>query len=318
MTPAAEEPLPEVPLHRALGLTDDEFEAVGKILGRPPNHLELALYAVMWSEHCSYKSSRMHLKRLPTEGPQGAGRPRGERRGDRRRRRHRHRHPHREPQPPLGDRAVSRSGHRRRGDPARHLHHGRPPAGHHGPAVLRVARRRPPALADGGRGQRDLGLRQLGRRAHRRRRADLRPLLRPEPVGQRPVHGCPADRPPGARHRVGPGQPGRAARQQHRARRHRRRERAGLGRLRRHDDGGSRRPTTPSAPACRWATPSRRSASSRPASSSWTRSWWWGSRISAVPAWPAPPARRPAGAASAWTSTSPPCLGAKRAWSPGR
>ena len=57
------------PLHRALGLTDDEFADVGKILGREPNHLELALYAVMWSEHCSYKSSRMHLKRLPTEGP---------------------------------------------------------------------------------------------------------------------------------------------------------------------------------------------------------------------------------------------------------
>ncbi|MGA2306644.1 MAG: phosphoribosylformylglycinamidine synthase subunit PurL [Acidimicrobiales bacterium] len=66
MTPAAEEP---PPLHRALGLTDDEFDAVEKILGRAPNHLELALYAVMWSEHCSYKSSRMHLKRLPTEGP---------------------------------------------------------------------------------------------------------------------------------------------------------------------------------------------------------------------------------------------------------
>ncbi|HWD56318.1 MAG TPA: phosphoribosylformylglycinamidine synthase subunit PurL [Acidimicrobiales bacterium] len=59
----------EASLHRALGLTDDEFEAVGKILGRPPNHLELALYAVMWSEHCSYKSSRLHLRRLPTEGP---------------------------------------------------------------------------------------------------------------------------------------------------------------------------------------------------------------------------------------------------------
>jgi phosphoribosylformylglycinamidine synthase len=79
MTPPAEEPQPdrspgdqspgEVPLHRALGLTDEEFEAVGKILGRAPNHLELALYAVMWSEHCSYKSSRMHLRRLPTEGP---------------------------------------------------------------------------------------------------------------------------------------------------------------------------------------------------------------------------------------------------------
>jgi phosphoribosylformylglycinamidine synthase len=69
MTPPAEEPLPEIALHRALGLTDEEFEAVGAILERPPNHLELALYAVMWSEHCSYKSSRSHLKRLPTEGP---------------------------------------------------------------------------------------------------------------------------------------------------------------------------------------------------------------------------------------------------------
>src|SRR5581483_9636019 len=35
---------------------------------REPNHLELAMYAVMWSEHCSYKSSRLHLRRLPTEG----------------------------------------------------------------------------------------------------------------------------------------------------------------------------------------------------------------------------------------------------------
>ena len=57
------------PLHRALGLTDSEYELVGTVLGREPNHLELALYAVMWSEHCSYKSSRIHLRRLPTEGP---------------------------------------------------------------------------------------------------------------------------------------------------------------------------------------------------------------------------------------------------------
>ena len=55
---------------RALGLTDDETEAIAGILGRLPNHLELAMYAVMWSEHCSYKSSRIHLRRLPTEGPQ--------------------------------------------------------------------------------------------------------------------------------------------------------------------------------------------------------------------------------------------------------
>ena len=56
-------------LHRQLGLTDEEAAAIEKILGRQPNHLELAMYAVMWSEHCSYKSSRLHLRRLPTEGP---------------------------------------------------------------------------------------------------------------------------------------------------------------------------------------------------------------------------------------------------------
>ncbi|MGE3619541.1 MAG: phosphoribosylformylglycinamidine synthase subunit PurL [Acidimicrobiia bacterium] len=55
-------------IHRALGLTDDEAAEIERILGRAPNHLELAMYAVMWSEHCSYKSSRLHLRRLPTEG----------------------------------------------------------------------------------------------------------------------------------------------------------------------------------------------------------------------------------------------------------
>jgi phosphoribosylformylglycinamidine synthase len=57
------------PLHRALGLTDSEYGEISKVLDREPNHLELALYGVMWSEHCSYKSSRIHLKRLPTEAP---------------------------------------------------------------------------------------------------------------------------------------------------------------------------------------------------------------------------------------------------------
>jgi len=56
-------------LHRALGLTDGELSEIEAVLGRVPNHLELAMYAVMWSEHCSYKSSRLHLRRLPTEGP---------------------------------------------------------------------------------------------------------------------------------------------------------------------------------------------------------------------------------------------------------
>ncbi len=56
------------PLHRALGLTDTELDIIRDVLGREPNSLELALYGVMWSEHCSYKSSRMHLRRLPTHG----------------------------------------------------------------------------------------------------------------------------------------------------------------------------------------------------------------------------------------------------------
>ena len=60
---------PAEPLHRALGLTDVEFADIKTVLGRDPNPLELALFGVMWSEHCSYKSSRIHLKRLPTEGP---------------------------------------------------------------------------------------------------------------------------------------------------------------------------------------------------------------------------------------------------------
>src|SRR4051795_9555211 len=57
------------PLHRQLGLTDDELAAVVELLGREPTELELAMYAVMWSEHCSYKSSKRHLKRFPSEAP---------------------------------------------------------------------------------------------------------------------------------------------------------------------------------------------------------------------------------------------------------
>jgi phosphoribosylformylglycinamidine synthase subunit PurL len=57
------------PLHRQLGMTDDELDAVITELGREPTTLELAMYAVMWSEHCSYKSSRVHLGRFPTEAP---------------------------------------------------------------------------------------------------------------------------------------------------------------------------------------------------------------------------------------------------------
>ena len=57
------------PQHRLLGLTDDELAAIVALLGREPSHLELAMYAVMWSEHCSYKSSKIYLGRFPTEAP---------------------------------------------------------------------------------------------------------------------------------------------------------------------------------------------------------------------------------------------------------
>ncbi|MBX3300552.1 MAG: phosphoribosylformylglycinamidine synthase subunit PurL [Acidobacteria bacterium] len=50
-------------------LTPDEFARIIELLGREPNYTELGIFSVMWSEHCSYKSSRVHLKRLPTTGP---------------------------------------------------------------------------------------------------------------------------------------------------------------------------------------------------------------------------------------------------------
>ena len=52
------------------GLTPDEYQTVLDIMGREPNMTELGIFSVMWSEHCSYKSSRKWLKTLPTEGPQ--------------------------------------------------------------------------------------------------------------------------------------------------------------------------------------------------------------------------------------------------------
>ncbi|HZD00278.1 MAG TPA: phosphoribosylformylglycinamidine synthase subunit PurL, partial [Actinomycetes bacterium] len=58
------------PLHRQLGLTDSEHDRIVAVLGREPSRAELAMYSVMWSEHCSYKSSKVHLRGLPTQGPQ--------------------------------------------------------------------------------------------------------------------------------------------------------------------------------------------------------------------------------------------------------
>ncbi len=58
----------EVAKHRELGLTDSEFELICEKLGREPNDVELAMFSLLWSEHCAYKHSRKLLRRLPTEG----------------------------------------------------------------------------------------------------------------------------------------------------------------------------------------------------------------------------------------------------------
>jgi phosphoribosylformylglycinamidine synthase II len=61
---------------RSHGITDDEYQRILQILGRAPNYTELGIFSVMWSEHCSYKSSRVHLRKFPTSGPrvvQGPG-----------------------------------------------------------------------------------------------------------------------------------------------------------------------------------------------------------------------------------------------------
>jgi phosphoribosylformylglycinamidine synthase subunit PurL len=58
----------ETAKHRELGLTDSEFELIVEKLGREPNDVELAMFSLLWSEHCAYKHSRKLLRRLPTEG----------------------------------------------------------------------------------------------------------------------------------------------------------------------------------------------------------------------------------------------------------
>jgi phosphoribosylformylglycinamidine synthase len=63
-------------LAATMGVSDEEWARILSVLGRKPSYTELGVFSVMWSEHCSYKSSRIHLKKLPTTGPkvvQGPG-----------------------------------------------------------------------------------------------------------------------------------------------------------------------------------------------------------------------------------------------------
>ena len=108
-------------------LTTEEYEKIKQILGREPNLAELGVFSVMWSEHCSYKSSRVHLQRLPTTGERVIVPP-GENAGvvdvgdgwcaAFKIESHNH---------PSVYRTVSGRGNRRRRNPARHFHDGRAP-----------------------------------------------------------------------------------------------------------------------------------------------------------------------------------------------
>ena len=55
---------------QTMGLSDEEYERIRELLGRDPNYVELGMFSVMWSEHCSYKNTRAVLRGLPTQGPQ--------------------------------------------------------------------------------------------------------------------------------------------------------------------------------------------------------------------------------------------------------
>jgi phosphoribosylformylglycinamidine synthase subunit PurL len=63
----AGEPKADVEQARAFGLTPDEYRKIEQIIGRTPTYTELGVFSVMWSEHCSYKSSRIHLRKLPSK-----------------------------------------------------------------------------------------------------------------------------------------------------------------------------------------------------------------------------------------------------------
>ena len=70
----SQEPSPqqiaEKKIYRQMGLIPDEYNRIVELLGRQPNYTETGIFAVMWSEHCSYKNSKPLLKLFPTEGPQ--------------------------------------------------------------------------------------------------------------------------------------------------------------------------------------------------------------------------------------------------------
>ena len=70
MTTPTPKQIEEAKIYAQMGMTHEEYEMVKKILNRLPNYTELGLFSVMWSEHCSYKTSKPVLRKFPTKGPQ--------------------------------------------------------------------------------------------------------------------------------------------------------------------------------------------------------------------------------------------------------
>ena len=301
------------PLHRALGLTDDEYAADRtdpRPGAQPPRagdvrgHVVGALLVQVVAAAPAPAADR---------GAVGARRPGRGRRRRRRRRRHRRRHPHREPQPPVGGRAVPGRGHRRRRHPARRLLGGRPPDRGDGPAAVRPARRRPqpldrrrascPGISGYGNA---VGVPTVGGEVVFDETYADNPLVNVLCLGVLPTERLVLARATGVGNLAG------AARLVDRSRRHRRCERARIGRA------SARTTTAKRARACRSAIRSRRSGSSRRASRCSTPAWPSACRTSAARASPAPRARRRPRAAPAWTCTSPRCPCANRTWSRSR
>ena len=199
------------------------------------------MYAVMWSEHCSYKSSKVHLALLRRDHHAGdAGAHARGHRGERGRRHDRRRvgrHVQdRVAQPPVLRRALPGRGHRGRRHRARHHGDGGAAGRRRRSAALRPGRRARHAARAARRGRGHQRLRQLAGPAQHRRRGGLRRLLRGQPAGQRPVRGRAARGRPAPGVRVRRGQQDHPVRRAHRARRHRRRLRAGQRDLRRRRD----------------------------------------------------------------------------------
>ena len=166
------------------GLNGEEYQRIVKALGREPSLTELGIFSVMWSEHCSYKSSRVHLRNAADHRALACCRARRERGRRRHRRRAGSRLQDRIAQSPVVHRAVSGRGDRRRRDHPRHFHDGRAADRADELAAVRRARRPARAAEHGRRRRRHRRLREQFRHSDGRRRDRVRGVLHRQPARQ--------------------------------------------------------------------------------------------------------------------------------------